>query len=123
MIVAGIGFSTRSRPDSLRDALQRACAAARIEAPQALATAEDKEPTLAPLAINLGVPLYSFSAQMLSAQSTLTYSPRVAAERCIGSVAEAAALAGAGPGSRLLTSRIHAEDRLASCALAEGIAI
>lgn len=120
MIVAGFGFSTRGTTESLRNALQRACAAARIPAPQALTTVEDKAAMLALLAQELGLPLHPISQEMLASQATPTQSSRVAAERGTGSVAEATALAVAGPGSRLLTPRIHAQDRLASCALAEG---
>ncbi len=121
MIVAGFGFSTSSTHDSLRDALHRACAAAQVASPQALATAEDKVAILAPLAKDLDLPLHSVCLEVLESQNTQTQSPRVKAERGTGSVAEAAALAAAGPGSRLLTSRIHAQDRLASCAIAEGL--
>lgn len=120
MIVAGVGFSTRARDESLRDAVQRACDAAGIAAPDALATAHDKIAALAPLATALDVPLHQVAPETLTAQSPQTYSARVAAERATGSVAEATALAAAGPGARLLTPRIHAQDRLASCALAEG---
>lgn len=120
MIVAGVGFSTRAKGESLRDAVQRACDVAGIAGPDALATAHDKVAALAPLATALEVPLHPVARDTLTRQSTQTRSARVAAERATGSVAEAAALAAAGPGARLLTPRIHAQDRLASCALAEG---
>ena len=120
MIVAGFGFSTRARGESLRDALQRACDAGGISAPHALATVDDKANTLAPLGRALGLPVRAISHAVLTSQRTQTRSARVAAERGTGSVAEAAALAAAGPGARLLAPRMHAQDRLASCALAEG---
>ncbi|GAA4228750.1 cobalt-precorrin 5A hydrolase [Sagittula marina] len=119
MIVAGFGFSTRAQTDSLRDAFNAACAAV-DRPPQMLATAADKAASLAPLADELGLPLVSVTAEDLVAQPTFTQSLRVAAERGTGSVAEAAALAAAGPGARLLAPRLHAADRLSSCALAEG---
>ncbi|NBB96560.1 MAG: precorrin methylase [Alphaproteobacteria bacterium] len=120
MIVAGFGFSTRAGMASLRDALARACAAAGIDAPHMLATADDKTAALAPLAQALGVPVQGIAPDSLAAQVTHTRSARVAHERATGSVAEAAALAAAGPHARLLCPRHHAEDRLATCALAEG---
>ena len=46
-----------------------------------------------------------------------THSPRVQAMFGVGSVSEAAALVGAGPGSRLLGPRIA--TRIAACALAQ----
>jgi len=120
MIVAGFGFSTRARDESLRDALRQACGAAGIAAPDALATAQDKAAALGPLSQSLGLPVCPVTRDDLVVQTTQTQSARVSAERAIGSVAEAAALAAAGPGARLLTPRIHARDRLASCALAKG---
>jgi len=120
MIVAGFGFSTRAEVASLHDALARACAAAGITAPHALATADDKTAALTPLAQALGVPVQGIAPDSLAAQVTHTNSTRVALERATGSVAEAAALAAAGPHARLLGPRHHARDRLATCALAEG---
>ncbi len=120
MIVAGFGFSTRAGAASLHDALTRACAAAGIDAPHALATAEDKTAALTTLAQTLGVPVQGIAPDRLAVQVTHTQSARVAQARATGSVAEAAALAAAGPRARLLCPRHHAKDRLASCALAEG---
>ncbi|MEM9576423.1 MAG: cobalamin biosynthesis protein [Pseudomonadota bacterium] len=120
MIVAGFGFSTKCTTSSLQDALQQACACAQIKGPQALATAYDKAQSLATLAEAMGLPVHPVAPETLAAQHTQTQSNRVMAERGTGSVAEAAALAAAGPGARLLTPRIHSQDRLASCALAEG---
>lgn len=52
------------------------------------------------------------------ADGVRTHSPRVQALHGVGSVAEAAALAAAGPGARLLLSRIASER--VTCALAQG---
>lgn len=117
MIVAGFGFSTRATPASLRDAL-----AATGGAPDALATAADKAAQLAPLAAELGLPLTPISAEDLTAQTTLTHSAASHSARATGSVAEAAALAAAGPGARLLAPRALSSDRLATCALARSFA-
>ncbi|MGI3211865.1 cobalamin biosynthesis protein [Roseovarius tibetensis] len=121
MIVAGFGFSTRARDDSLRDALRLACARAGISGPDALATAQDKATALNALSQALGVPVHPVSQETLATQTTQTQSARVTAERATGSLAEAAALAAAGTGARLLSPRIHAQDRLASCAIAKGV--
>jgi cobalt-precorrin 5A hydrolase len=120
MIVAGFGFSTTAHDHSLRDALRLACAASGVSGPDALATAHDKAGALTMLSQWLGVPVHPIPQDTLAREDTRTRSPRVAAERATGSVAEAAALAAAGPGARLLTARVHAPDRLASCAIAEG---
>ena len=52
------------------------------------------------------------------ADGVRTHSPRVQALYGVGSVAEASALAAAGPGARLLLSRIASER--VTCALAQG---
>ncbi len=119
MIVAGFGFSTRAGQDSLRDALKQACDATGVS-PDALATAEDKAGTLQELATTLALPVVPVTAEALTQQKTITLSARAIQERATGSVAEASALAAAGPGARLLTPRLHAQDRLSTCALAQG---
>lgn len=121
MIVAGFGFSTKAQDDSLRDALRLACARAGVSVPDALATAQDKTTALNALSQAMGIPIHPVSQETLATQTTQTQSARVTAERATGSVAEAAALAAAGAGARLLTTRIHGQDRLASCAIAKGV--
>ena len=113
MIVAGFGFRRTATLDSLADAL-----AATGRAPDALATAADKAPALAPLAERLGLPIHAIPPEALSAPQTQTDSPASRAQRDTGSVAEAAALAAAGPGARLLGPRAISADRMATCALA-----
>ncbi len=123
MIVAGFGFSTRATAASLRDALAQAQGNARPDAClAALATAQDKAESEAfhALAKALDLPIRAIPARVLTAQTPLTRSERALAARGTGSVAEAAALAAAGPGARLLGGRIHSTDRMASCALAQG---
>ena len=66
----------------------------------------------------LALPARAIPPAALCAQTTATCSARVLAERGTGSVAEAAALAAAGPGARLLGPRVFSSDRMASCALA-----
>lgn len=112
MIVAGFGFSTRATLESLRGAL-----AATGGRPQALATLADKAPALAPLAEALDLPLIAVSGPL---PATETQSAASLSARGTGSVAEATALAAAGPGAYLLAPRAVSPDRLATCALAQG---
>ncbi|MBS0565543.1 MAG: cobalamin biosynthesis protein [Proteobacteria bacterium] len=116
MRVAGLGFRGRATLLSLKDALARAGGGA-----QALATAEEKAgaEVMQALARELGLPLHAIPRAALERQATLTRSARVAAKFGTGSVAEAAALAAAGPGSRLLGPRSISGDGLATAAIAE----
>lgn len=117
MIVAGFGFRKGASTDSLRAALA-ACGAA----PDLLATAADKENSagLRGLAEELGVPVHAVPPALLQTQITQTHSPASYAAHGTGSVAEAAALAAAGPGARLIAARQISPDRMATCAMAEG---
>ncbi|XCC96674.1 cobalamin biosynthesis protein [Salipiger sp. H15] len=119
MIVAGFGFRQGAGEASLRDAYDRA-RDGRDAACLAAAFDKAASPGFTAFARALNLPVQAITPADLSAQHTQTRSPRVLAERGTGSVAEAAALAGAGPGARLLGPRIHSLDRMASCALAEG---
>ena len=117
VIVAGFGFRVAATADSLADALARAGGA-----PGLLATLADKaqSPAFLDLAARMRLPVTAIDAAALSAQTTLTQSPASRAARGAGSVAEATALAAAGPGARLLGPRAVSGDGLATCALAEG---
>lgn len=114
MIVAGLGFRRGASAESLRAAL------ALVGVPQALATAEDKvhEPGLLRLAKDLGLQVHGVPRAALAAQG-IEGSARVMAEYGTGSVAEAAALAAAGPGARLIKGRRIGPDGMAVAALAE----
>lgn len=116
MIVAGFGFRSGAPPSSLRAAL--ALAQHGQPAVSALAVPHDKAPALAALAEALDLPVIGVSPQALEATPTMTRSPASLATRSTGSVAEAAALAGAGPGAWLLGPRHISPDRMATCALA-----
>lgn len=117
VIAAGFGFRASATPDSLADALDRAG-----RAPTLLATAEDKAraPAFRAFAQRLGLPALGIAPADLAAQATLTRSEASRAARATGSVAEAAALAAAGPGARLLGPRAVSGDGRATCALAQG---
>ena len=122
MRVAGLGFRTTADVASLRDVLQLACGTAVLSALDALATAEDKAtaPALAALAAELGLPIIAVSLAQLSIQ-IVAPSPNVPARYGAHSLAEAAALAGAGPGARLTTGRTVASNKMATAAIAENI--
>jgi len=119
MIVAGFGFRKAATADSLRDALARAAGKHKVTA---FAAPEDKAQAacLSALAAEMAVGIRAIAPNDLSRQQTQTEAPRVRAARGTGSVAEAAALAAAGPGARLLAPRSISADRLATCAIAMG---
>lgn len=116
MRVAGIGFRRAASVASLRDALTRAGGPVDM-----LATVAGKAetPVMQELARSLGLPVRATGREVLGAQVTLTESAKVRARFGTGSVAEAAALAVAGPGARLLGPRVVSGDGLATAAIAE----
>ena len=116
MIVAGFGFRAAATLASLQDAFAQVGGQA-----QALAAPADKAAAacLTLLAQSLLLPILAVGPEALQAQDTATRADRVLLARGTGSVAEAAALAGAGPGARLLRARVVSGDRLATAALAE----
>jgi cobalt-precorrin 5A hydrolase len=66
------------------------------------------------------VPIKAIAAEMLAGIDTPTQSKLVAEKFGTGSVAEAAALAAAGPRARLIATRVVSQDRTATAAIAEG---
>ncbi len=119
MIVAGFGFRAGVTVDSLSDAYQRASAGQVVDK---IATADDKAQSDAfrQFADTLGLPVAAIPPLALAAQSILTRSQASSDARNTGSVAEAAALAAAGPTARLVAARVISTDRMATCALALG---
>lgn len=117
MIAAGIGFRAGAGVASLRNALAKAGGGAQI-----LCTVADKSEAAAflELARELDLPTRAIARESLAAQQVLTHSSRVKNLFGTGSLAEAAALAGAGPGARLLGPRVTSDDGKATAALAEG---
>lgn len=115
MIVAGLGFRKGVSAESLRAAL------ALVGRAEALATAAGKEgePGLKRLAQELGLPVHAVPHDRLAAQG-IEGSTKSMALYGTGSVAEAAALAVAGPGARLVVGRKAGPDGMAVAALAEG---
>jgi cobalt-precorrin 5A hydrolase len=119
VIVAGFGFRMSATAESLADALDRAGGLAGIGA---VATVADKASSLPfrLLVDRLGLTVLAIAPEDIRRQVTLTRSATSLAARGTGSVAEAAALAGAGPGARLFGPRVVSGDGRATCALAEG---
>lgn len=119
MIVAGFGFRTAATAQSLADAL---AATGFPESLDACATASDKAETavMQDFCQAQNLTCTAISEQELQAAQTQTHSAFSQQSRKTGSVAEAAALSAAGPGARLLVTRHISNDRMATCAIAQG---
>lgn len=117
MIVAGFGFRQAACLESLQDAYEKARGTL---IPDGLATVDDKAASAVfqAFAHALALPVFTVSGHMLHLQDTVTCSAASQSARATGSVAEAAALAGAGPGARLVAPRHISTDHMATCALA-----
>ena len=115
MIVAGLGFRKGVSTGSLKAAL------ALVGPAEILATAEGKEnePGLRDLCAEYGLQIIAVRRDLLAAHG-ITGSPQSLALYGTGSVAEASALAAAGPGARLVQTRLKGPDGMAVVALAEG---
>ncbi|MDW4496475.1 cobalamin biosynthesis protein [Sulfitobacter sp. D35] len=118
MIAAGFGYRQGATLASLRSALDTALAGG--PAPAYLATIPHKRRLAHLLAQDMNIDLKIIETERLTMMNTLTQSLASLAAYGCGSVAEAAALAAAGPGARLYGPRAVSEDRMATCALAEG---
>lgn len=111
MRVAGFGMRAAADAESLRGALALAGEA------QALAALPAHAARVRLLAYALRLPLIEVAD--IAGVATPTASPRIAARFGTGSVAEAVALAAAGPGARIVASRVVSPDGLATAAIAE----
>jgi cobalt-precorrin 5A hydrolase len=125
MIVAGIGCRTGVAAGALRQVLDDALRLLPSAAPVGaliLAVPEFRrdEPGIAEAASALGLPVILVGRAALRGEQgrCLTRSARAEAEVGLASVAEAAALSAAGPGSRLVVPRIVGAG--VTCAIAEG---
>ncbi|WP_291729573.1 cobalamin biosynthesis protein [Leisingera sp. F5] len=121
MKVAGIGFRSAATAADLQAAL--ALTGERVDA---LASVAEKAAASAmqEFAQSIGLPVIALQARDISGEQTLTCSPRIKARFGTGSLAEAAALAGARHGApearaRLLAPRVVTADGLATAAIAE----
>ncbi|WP_027549014.1 cobalamin biosynthesis protein [Bradyrhizobium sp. WSM2254] len=119
MKVAGLGFRQDVTLASLREAL---LAAGGAEGLTAVATVSDKADAeaLKQLARECGVPIKAVPPDVLAGIDTPTQSKLITEKFGTGSVAEAAALAAAGPRARLIATRAVSQDRTATAAIAEG---
>lgn len=118
MIVAGLGFNTRATPASLGKAMAAAMAQAGVAKLDALATAQAKsaDPVLIAFAQTRALPLLAVNVAGIQ---TPSQSPRVQALFGTGSLAEAAALAAAGPNARLLVPKCTSPCGRATAAIAQ----
>lgn len=119
MRVAGLGFRKEATIESLREALDAVGGAQGLDA---LATALDKADAavIVSLARELGLTIKPLPTEALARVETATHSARVETMFGTGSLAEAAALAAAGQGARLVSVRSVSRDRTATAAIAEG---
>ncbi|UWQ40421.1 cobalamin biosynthesis protein [Leisingera aquaemixtae] len=121
MKVAGIGFRSTATAADLQAAL--ALTGAQVDA-LASVTEKAETPAMQEFARSIGLPVIALEHQDIAGEQTLTCSPRIKARFGTGSLAEAAALAGArrgvlGAQSRLLAPRVVTADGLATAAIAE----
>lgn len=121
-IVVGIGFRGDATVQDLADAITLAG-----QSPDAIASVAEKaaQPQLQQLAQDMNLPLYTLEEAEIAGEQTLTCSPRIKARFGTGSLAEAAALAGArkmGAGPvRLLAPRVITPNGMATAAMAQRI--
>jgi cobalt-precorrin 5A hydrolase len=120
-MVAGIGCRAGVSAEQVESALATALGPGRSLSCIAIPTAKGHEPGIIAAAAARGVPVVLISQSDLEAASeaTLTHSHHSMATMNVPSVAEAAALAGAGPQARLLGPRIAVGP--VTCALACGV--
>ena len=97
-------MGARDKPG--HDGVERDAQTATLWAPDFLAN-----PALEDAAASLGLPLHRCDAAALRAvgQGVVSHSARVAALHGVGSVAEAAALVGAGAGARVIVPKFSAD--------------
>jgi cobalt-precorrin 5A hydrolase/cobalt-precorrin 5A hydrolase/precorrin-3B C17-methyltransferase len=118
MIAVGVGASRGCPESELEDLVAGALADARVEHVDVLASADVKrdEPAILALAAGHGWRFDTFPADVLAAVPVPTPSATVAAHVGTPSVAEAAALLAAGPGSELMILKRRSAH--ATCAVA-----
>jgi cobalamin biosynthesis protein CbiG len=120
MIVAGVGFSSKCGAEELAGLVRQAEATAGREATALAAPAWKAQADCLTLAAEmLGLPILAVERDLLAAAEdrTLTNCAVSRAAAGVGSAAEAAALAAAGPRALLTLARIASAH--ATCALSE----
>ncbi|WP_112384070.1 cobalamin biosynthesis protein [Sphingomonas carotinifaciens] len=119
MIVAGFGARASATTAAFHAALRLT---AHGHPPvTVIAAPQDRAAMLDELAALLDLPLVALPPHALVGIATPTRSSASLEHRGIGSVAEACALAAAGPAARLLATRRISPDRTVTCAIARGI--
>jgi cobalt-precorrin 5A hydrolase len=115
MIIAGIGFRASVTLPSLQALLGQTPI-------DALAVAADKadHPVVAALVQDLAKPLFIIALRELATDRATTPAPQQPDRYGHMSLAEATALAAAGPEARLIQSRLVSPDGTATLAIAEG---
>jgi cobalt-precorrin 5A hydrolase len=121
-IVAGFGFRQAARAEDFAAVLAAALDAADLPAGalSAIAVPAEKRAAAAEaFADRCGLPLLAVprNDMLAAASGCVTHSARSAAAFGVPSVAEAVALAGAGPGAKLVQARV--ETAVVTCALAK----
>jgi cobalt-precorrin 5A hydrolase len=116
-VIVGVGFRAGAPASAIVEAM---AAALGPLAAHAIAAADDKSGAPALTRAARGVPVVSITPDALRGADAgcLTRSARVRHLRGVGSLAEAAALAAAGPGARLLAPRVASRDGMATAAVA-----
>ncbi len=119
MRVAGIGFRSAATTASLRDALDRAIGDGLPVQAVATEIGKARAAVFRDLAAALDIPAVGVSAADLARMITPTQSPRIQTRFGTGSLAEATAMAAAGPNARLVTLRVTSHDTMATAAIAD----
>jgi cobalt-precorrin 5A hydrolase len=122
-LVIGLGFRDEASARSIAEVLDIAAARAALPGvARAIAVSDDKaaHPSLRAAAHAAQLPIEAVAAAALRAADArvATHSAQVKKHRGVGSVCEAAALAAAGAGARLVVTRIVSADRYATAAAA-----
>ncbi len=121
IVTIGIGCKRDAAPDEVLALIRETLAEAGLSPSDVawIATIDRKngEAAIGAIATTLGVPARFFPAAELAAETRIAQtSERVSAAVDTGSVAEAAALLGAGPGAKLIVSKRKSAQ--ATCAIA-----
>jgi cobalt-precorrin 5A hydrolase len=116
----GIGCRAGASAEAIERLVREALARAGLAGADLYAPSRKAGPALAEAAARLGLELHYCDEAALPdvAAGVVSHSPRVAALYGVGSVAEAAALAGAGAGARIVVAKFSADG--VSCAVARG---
>jgi cobalt-precorrin 5A hydrolase len=122
-LVIGLGFRDVASAQSIGEVLAGvSLQAARPELATVIAVAEDKaaHPGLLAVVQSARLPVETVAAEAMRQAGTrvTTRSALVLEKRGVGSVSEAAALAAAGPGARLIVTRMVSADHTATAAAA-----